>query len=76
LEGVKYTVSSFKITFAGKGFPNPETTLVKGSQLDDVRKTIDTRCSSGTQVIISDIIALDAAKAEQKMNNTLAFYLK
>jgi hypothetical protein len=34
------------------------------------------RCTSGSSVIISDIIALDAAKVEQRMSNTLGFSLK
>jgi len=75
LEGVNYTVSSFKMSFSGKGFADTETITLKGGSLSGATALMN-RCTSGTSVIISDIIALDAAKTEQRMTNTIGFSLK
>lgn len=75
LEGVEYTVSSFKMSFSGKNFPEPQTITMSGGSLKAAEALI-ARCTSGSSVIISDIIALDAAKTEQRMTNTLGFSLK
>ena len=75
LEGVNYTVSSFKMSFSGKGFADTETITLKGASLSGAAALIN-RCTSGSSVIISDIIALDAAKTEQRMTNTIGFSLK
>jgi len=75
LEGVEYTVSSFKMSFSGKNFPEPQTITMSGGSLKAAEALI-ARCTSGSSVIISDIIALDAAKSEQRMTNTLGFSLK
>jgi gliding motility-associated protein GldM len=75
LEGVEYTVSSFKMTFSGKGFPESQTITLSGASLKGA-DALMSRCGPGSSVIISDIIALDAAKTEQRMTNTLGFSLK
>lgn len=75
LEGVNYTVSSFKMSFSGKGFPEPQTITLSGGTLKGAEALL-ARCTSGSSVIISDIIALDAAKTEQRMTNTLGYSLK
>jgi gliding motility-associated protein GldM len=78
LNGVQYTVSSFKMTFSGgRGFSVPVTITVLGPSLKDPKtQEYLTRCGPGTYVEISDIVALDAAKTEQRMKNTLQFNLK
>jgi hypothetical protein len=63
------------MSFSGKNFPEPQTITMSGGSLKAAEALI-ARCTSGSSVIISDIIALDAAKTEQRMTNTLGFSLK
>ena len=74
-DGVKYSIKSFKIQFSGKGFSTPVTQSVSGGALASVKNYINL-CDAGTNVLISDIVALDNGGQTQPIPSPIFLSLK
>jgi hypothetical protein len=73
--GIKYKIKAFKMQFSGKGFAGIETINVSGNSFATASGLM-AKCTQGSQVLISDIVAEDAAKKDRRINNTISFFLK
>jgi hypothetical protein len=73
--GIKYKIKSFKMQFSGKGFAGIETINIIGPSFGSAAGLMS-KCTQGSQVLITDIVAEDAAKKDRRINNTISFFLK
>jgi gliding motility-associated protein GldM len=72
-KGIDYKVKSFIIQCSGKGFTNTESKTVSSFS---AASDLTSRCTQGSQVVISDIIFSDAANIEHKLKSKISFTLK
>jgi len=73
--GIKYKIKSFKMQFSGKGFAGIETANINSNSFAGAASLM-AKCTQGSQVLITDIVAEDAAKKDRRINNTISFFLK
>lgn len=73
--GIKYRIKSFKMQFSGKGFAGIESVNINSNSFAGA-SALMSKCTQGSQVLITDIIAEDAAKKDRRINNTISFFLK
>jgi hypothetical protein len=61
--------------FSGKGFAGIETANINSNSFAGAASLM-AKCTQGSQVLITDIVAEDAAKKDRRINNTISFFLK
>jgi gliding motility-associated protein GldM len=72
-KGIEYKVKSFILQFSGKGYNGTESMTV-GSFSG--ASALMSRCTQGSQVVISDIVFVDAANIEHKLKSRISYTLK
>ena len=61
--------------FSGKGFAGIESIDIIGPSFASAAGLMS-KCTQGSQVLITNIIAEDAAKKDRRISNTISFFLK
>ncbi len=72
-KGIEYRVKSFIMQFSGKGFNGTESMTV-GSFSS--ASALMSRCTQGSQVVISDITFVDGANIDHKLKSKISYSLK